>query len=105
MLKANQEYLATIKDSGEATEIEFIETKIANIEQRLLEIVQTKAALQETAVDQFPRELNVLETTYNNIFISYPDTLTNDKTIKYPAKMRFFPYIKEGRIQEFSKGA
>jgi hypothetical protein len=32
-------------------------------------------------------------------------TLTNDKTIKYPAKMRFFPYIKEGRIQEFSKGA
>ena len=104
MLKVNQAYLATIKDSGETTEVEFVEAKIANIEQRLLEIVQTKAALQETAVDQFPRELNVLETTYNDVFVSYPDTLTNDKTIKYPAKMRFFPYIKEGRIQEFSKG-
>lgn len=103
--KVNQEYLVTIEDSGEDTEIEFIETKIANINQRLLEITQTKAALRETAVDQFPRELNVLETTYNDVFISYPDTLTNDKTIKYPAKMRFFPYIKEGRIQEFCNGA
>lgn len=110
MLAVNKTYLEslipTIEETGEKSEdVLLIETKIANIQKQLANIALAKASLKESAVEAFPRELNVLETTYNNVFISYPTTLTNDKTIKYPAKMRFFPYIKDGRIQEFSNGA
>ena len=110
MLAVNKAYLekliTTVEEAEEKSEdILLIEDKIANIQKQLANIALAKASIKESAVEAFPRELNVLETTYNDVFISYPNTLTNDKTIKYPAKMRFFPYIKDGRIQEFSKGA
>lgn len=49
-------------------------------------------------------ELNVLETEYRNENLVYPNTLDDINKIEYPLRMRYFPYIKDGVIQEYVNG-
>lgn len=53
---------------------------------------------------ELPKELNVIETVYHNKVESYPAALDEEKAIKYPLRMRYIPYIKDGVIQEYVSG-
>jgi hypothetical protein len=51
-------------------------------------------------------ELNVIETVYRKKEVVYPDTIDdeNNNAIIYPLRMRYVPYIKDGKIQEYVNG-
>lgn len=53
-------------------------------------------------VSNTPKELNVLETVYHSKYDTYPNSLAEVE--EYSAKMRYVPYIKDGRIQEYTNG-
>ena len=51
-------------------------------------------------------ELNIMETVYRIQEIVYPDSLAEEEANKtiFPLRMRYVPYIKDGRIQEYVEG-
>lgn len=73
-------------------------------------LTKTKEELSNLSINSFkaqiPAELNVLETEYRSKEIVYPDTIedSNANAIIYPLRMRYMPYIKDGKIQEYVNG-
>lgn len=58
---------------------------------------------------QLNTEFNILETVYRDVYKTYNDfnIIEEENTsskIVYPERMRYFPYIKDGKIQEYSNG-
>ena len=48
-------------------------------------------------------ELNIIETVYHNAHLTYPASDSTTK-LSYPEKLRYAPYIKDGKIQEYIEG-
>ena len=92
------------KEAITAKKVE-ITTTIENLNKSLKEVENKLNNLTiETIASEIPEELNVIETVYHNKIESYPAALDEKKAIKYPLRMHYAPYIKEGLIQEYVNG-
>lgn len=82
-----------------------INNKINHYAELIEDIEKEKENLTVATFEaELPKELNVIETVYHNKVESYPAALDEEKAIKYPLRMRYIPYIKDGRIQEYVDG-
>jgi hypothetical protein len=96
------------------TKIDEITNKILELDIKLeklnIQLEKNEAALEtlniNTAVSEVKKELNVIETVYRTREVVYQDTVesTDTKPIIYPLRMRYAPYIKDGKIQEYVDG-
>jgi hypothetical protein len=94
----------------------YLNKKIELEQQQLLNFKNNfeKYSLEEDFIEESGRlnsdfnklspELNVIETVYHTKLLSYPEALNETQAIKYPLRMRYIPYIKDGKIQEYVNG-
>ena len=47
---------------------------------------------------------NIIPTTYHSNYPIYPSTIPDDSQPKYPTKMRYAPYLKDGYLQVYTDG-
>lgn len=77
-------------------EFETDSSKIQEARKRLKEVI--------LEINEYQPELNVIETKYRDVALSYEDTIDSDNEIVFPLRMRYIPYIKDGTIQEYVNG-
>ena len=47
---------------------------------------------------------NIIPTTYHSNYPIYPSTIPDDMQPRYPTKMRYVPYLKDGYLQVYTDG-
>lgn len=73
-------------------------------------VADGKAKLKQVLADinkieaELKPELNVIETKYRSVSLTYEETIDDTNKIVYPLRMRYVPYIKDGIIQEYVNG-
>lgn len=97
-LKAELEELATVLGTLEETSTEYKELK--PIYDTYLDEYESLPA----RISNLNKILKIIPTTYHSKYPIYPGAIPDDLQPKYPAKMRYMPYIKDGYLQVYTNG-
>lgn len=96
----NKQILKGLYDEKEGLEAliehEADTSKVQEARKRLREVL--------LEIQEYQPELNVIETKYRDVALTYEDTIDSDNEIIFPLRMRYIPYIKDGAIQEYVNG-
>ena len=105
--RLNDHITMLTKHKEEYNKIDNSADKVKKIDEALTAAATELASLNpETVKSKIPAELNIMETVYRIQEIVYPDSLADEEANKtiFPLRMRYVPYIKDGKIQEYVEG-